>query len=326
MDRLNQMAKYFFLFLILIFLSSCYEPIDGCVDILSTNYQLDADSECDDCCTFPNLRIRLNYTFGEENFNRFSYYNFGGTDSLRILNSHFFMYNPYLIQDSLKIESEDSVSVLCTLNGNLENQFISNTLEKLRLSSSLVEFKNFRSMGRYDSLGFTIGLGSCLSQLEETENITTELSNFNDLTGSLNENEELVQMYFQLENQMILDSMISESRTLLSDTTITDTIFPNQMFKDSTYLDTIFANTSFQYRCILSDTTLIRDTFEIEIINQPASNFSFPTDIMNNLATDMTDTIHVDVKILLDGIQSNQSDDARKLLILENIPSVFRLH
>lgn len=325
MDRLNQMAKYFILFVVLIFLSSCYEPIDGCIDILSTNYQLDADNECDDCCTFPNLRLRLNYAFGKEEFNRFSYYNFGGTDSLRILNSHFFMYNPYLVQDSLKIGSEDSISVLCLLNETLENQFISNTLEKLRLTNTLVEFKNYRSMGVYDSLGFTIGLGRCLSQLEETENIASDLLNYNDLARSLNEEDELVQMYFQLENQMILDSVISISGTFLSDTMIADTIFPNQMFKDSIYLDTILANSSFQYRCILRDTTFIRDTFDIEIIDQTALNFSFSTDIMNQLSSDISDTLHVDVQLWLDGIQSNQSDEVRKLLILENIPKVFRL-
>jgi len=41
------------------FLSSCYEPIEGCLDPLSSNFQLDADNACGDCCTYPSVTLRF---------------------------------------------------------------------------------------------------------------------------------------------------------------------------------------------------------------------------------------------------------------------------
>lgn len=325
MGRQILMAKILSFFIILIFVSSCYEPIDGCIDILSTNYQLDADNECDDCCTYPNTRLILDYNFGEEDFDRSLYYDFGTGDSLRILNSHYFIRDLYLVQDSIKIGSEDSISVLCTIGSSLETQWISNTLEKIRLTSIQVEFANYRSMGSYDSLGFIIGLGDCLSQLETTDNLASEFNDYNNLTASINEEEELVQLYFQLEDKEIKGLVISNSDSIYADTTVSDTIFPNQLFKDSIYLDTIFADSTFQYKCYIKDTTFIRDTFEIELVNSPATSFHFTADIMNDISIDIIDTVHIDVQLWLQGIKSDQSDEERKTLIIENIPNVFRL-
>ena len=39
--------------------SACYEPSEGCLDIRATNFDLDADEACGDCCTFPTLSLRF---------------------------------------------------------------------------------------------------------------------------------------------------------------------------------------------------------------------------------------------------------------------------
>lgn len=48
-----------FLFGIICF-SGCYEPTPGCLDTRATNFDLDADEACPDCCTFPKLNVRFN--------------------------------------------------------------------------------------------------------------------------------------------------------------------------------------------------------------------------------------------------------------------------
>ncbi|MEL6655126.1 MAG: MbnP family protein [Bacteroidota bacterium] len=40
-------------------LSACYEPTEGCLDVRATNFDLDADEACADCCTFPSLNLRF---------------------------------------------------------------------------------------------------------------------------------------------------------------------------------------------------------------------------------------------------------------------------
>ncbi len=47
----------------LLTLSSCYEDKKGCIDILSANYDPSSDAECEDCCVFPSLKIRINHIF-----------------------------------------------------------------------------------------------------------------------------------------------------------------------------------------------------------------------------------------------------------------------
>lgn len=41
--------------------SGCYEPVQGCLDVRASNFDLDADEPCpDDCCEFPELKVRFN--------------------------------------------------------------------------------------------------------------------------------------------------------------------------------------------------------------------------------------------------------------------------
>ena len=37
--------------------STCYTPIEGCLDINATNYQVDTDRSCGGCCTYPDLTV-----------------------------------------------------------------------------------------------------------------------------------------------------------------------------------------------------------------------------------------------------------------------------
>lgn len=47
--------------LLLMTLTACYEPKEGCLDVRATNFRLDTDRACADCCTYPNLKIRFNH-------------------------------------------------------------------------------------------------------------------------------------------------------------------------------------------------------------------------------------------------------------------------
>lgn len=45
--------------LLVLLLSACYEPTEGCLDVRASNFDLDADGPCADCCTFPTLSLRF---------------------------------------------------------------------------------------------------------------------------------------------------------------------------------------------------------------------------------------------------------------------------
>ena len=41
--------------------TGCYEPISGCLDANATNYDLDADDPCGDCCTYPKILVNFEH-------------------------------------------------------------------------------------------------------------------------------------------------------------------------------------------------------------------------------------------------------------------------
>lgn len=45
----------------LLLFSACYEPKEGCLDARATNFSLDADEACSDCCEYPTLQLSLQH-------------------------------------------------------------------------------------------------------------------------------------------------------------------------------------------------------------------------------------------------------------------------
>lgn len=66
----KNLNPFFAIVVLLLSLSSCYENVEGCLDPDSTNYNLAADIDCDDCCSFPTLSLAIAYSFGEDAYNR----------------------------------------------------------------------------------------------------------------------------------------------------------------------------------------------------------------------------------------------------------------
>lgn len=89
----HRTSLWVFLTLIMLSFSGCEED-PGCLDIQANNYQVDAEDPCDDCCSYPELRLSFQhnwvlddsvrnfdtgrdvYTIGgvEYQFNRIRYY------------------------------------------------------------------------------------------------------------------------------------------------------------------------------------------------------------------------------------------------------------
>lgn len=56
---------------LIIVYSSCEESGEGCLDFFSSNYDFQAVSSCDSCCTYPTSSLNLDIAYSEEDF-RFS--------------------------------------------------------------------------------------------------------------------------------------------------------------------------------------------------------------------------------------------------------------
>ena len=53
------------LFLLACALTGCYEERSGCLDPDAADYDLQADVACPDCCTYPELSVRVSSAWGD---------------------------------------------------------------------------------------------------------------------------------------------------------------------------------------------------------------------------------------------------------------------
>ncbi|MCB0636635.1 MAG: hypothetical protein KDC54_08460, partial [Lewinella sp.] len=59
--NIYRLVVYTIIFLAILPLTGCYEPEQGCLDARATNFSLDADEACADCCTYPELKVRFTH-------------------------------------------------------------------------------------------------------------------------------------------------------------------------------------------------------------------------------------------------------------------------
>ncbi|MEM9545697.1 MAG: MbnP family protein [Bacteroidota bacterium] len=52
-----------------LYLQSCYSPVEGCTDPESTNYAITADDLCLDCCEYPDLMLNIFHENMDTTFN-----------------------------------------------------------------------------------------------------------------------------------------------------------------------------------------------------------------------------------------------------------------
>ncbi len=67
--RFSIYPKLIVAMVLLMNLHSCYMPQEGCTDPESTNYAISADDLCEDCCTYPELRLSIFHENADTTFN-----------------------------------------------------------------------------------------------------------------------------------------------------------------------------------------------------------------------------------------------------------------
>lgn len=81
-------------------LSSCYEDVAGCLDPEATNYDLRADEECDQCCSFPEINLRNLFLYDGEEFSTQATLTDGAGNDFRLLRLRYYLGNVELQAES----------------------------------------------------------------------------------------------------------------------------------------------------------------------------------------------------------------------------------
>ena len=169
------------LILCLFTIYSCYEPSEGCTNVLATNYEASADESCDDeCCTFPELKLTVSHKHGENTLSFDSIYTneLGQAYSFKFI--QLYLYNARLIRDN---GESIAINQSVLLNPGEENEVeIIDDLISFRPSSFRFEFGEWIGTGEFTSLAFSIGIPP---SIDSSTFVTEESHPINNIGDSL---------------------------------------------------------------------------------------------------------------------------------------------
>jgi hypothetical protein len=159
----------------ILILGACYEKQEGCLDFRASNYSFSADEPCEDCCTFPKLRLSVKHEWGDTTLMSDSIYLTQSDQYVQILESKFYITDLRLTI----LDEEATVSEVISakdLEGNSIEVSAANAL--VQTSRFNYDLGTFEESTTYERIKFNVGVdGEYLS-----ENISTDVEMFDDST------------------------------------------------------------------------------------------------------------------------------------------------
>ena len=138
-------------------ITSCYEPVEGCLDTDARNYNVNADDACNDCCTLPEFDLLISYLLNGES------YSFGN-DTIVGSNSSFVLNDFHLILSGIALRDVvdstltwEDVITLYNSDGSVSDR-LEHNFRYFSKSSFRGSIKGMRYAGNISSLDFLIGL------------------------------------------------------------------------------------------------------------------------------------------------------------------------
>ncbi len=161
-------------------LGGCYEPREGCLDIQATNFEVDADWACQDCCTWPEIRLRffhraaypdtlVNFTLLD------SVYKDIAGDMFRTGEFKYLLGNLRLVRpDGAEISLVNQIPVRSFQpDGSLKPDSLINDILLLRPgTTALLDAGNFRASGQFVALRLDVGVSE-KAQLSDPASLPT---------------------------------------------------------------------------------------------------------------------------------------------------------
>jgi hypothetical protein len=175
------MKKILFFIPFLIFVWSCNEEIEGCLNPEASNFDPSADVSC--CCEYPQFGVRFSYDNYDVDTTVFSInttYNDAIDSPYSVNDISIYLSDFELIKtNNSVIRTEDSIEI------QLQNGTVGSYIDDVIILKTNVfqyDIGTMQNSGNYQSLRFKVGLNNIFSQTNPDSVVTTSpLSVFNDL-------------------------------------------------------------------------------------------------------------------------------------------------
>ena len=166
-----QHQYFLFLLFLSVFTWSCYEQKEGCLDVLATNFQLDADVDCcrkneECCCQYPKLITSIKHEYDGTNLASGRVYHTESGQPFFIQSIRFLVSGIKLQTDDREISIIDSLEII-DANGQL--QVVPNDFTVFSSASFSYTIGDFTEPGDYTDMHFLLGLGPSMSTADPNQ-------------------------------------------------------------------------------------------------------------------------------------------------------------
>ena len=148
-----------YLAFIVVFATSCYTSVEGCLDPESTNYSIAGDNDCEDCCTYPTVKLSIFHQYGDTTlFLEDTLVNNLGQEYSIIKFAYFLSDFKMLTTEEVVYEVEDSIE----LDVDVGTVFTKDDVIRVRRNGFSYEFGTVIFEGEGEQLSFLVGLPAIL--------------------------------------------------------------------------------------------------------------------------------------------------------------------
>lgn len=159
-------VRFWLLLPIVLLMSACYDPTEGCLDIEATNYDVSADDPCPTCCKYPSISLQVQHnvvlpTLPDTSFSMkyaTKYQSPFDTNHFFFIDrSRFFISNLKLVRASgEEVGVTDSIWLPLTSGDSIfvENNFSKHDRDIFQAAT----IGTVRTVGTFSGLKFTLGL------------------------------------------------------------------------------------------------------------------------------------------------------------------------
>jgi hypothetical protein len=155
---------YFFVFLSVLSLFSCYEEKEGCLDIFASNYDVSADFACMECCDYPTASLDLSHTFNNEPYKLNDSIANNINSYFKVISQKIFISDIFIFDGKEKIDF--IINETYTFNdGKKEKKPKNYTL--IDANSKINPFANIRYSGKCDSIELRLGMSDYYDDIKK---------------------------------------------------------------------------------------------------------------------------------------------------------------
>ena len=144
--------------IVLLGLSACFEPKEGCLDVRATNYDVAADKDCSDCCEYPELVLEVVHAAGDTSLRYSDPYTLDGLHFFKLARVRFYLSDVQLKRPGQSVGVSDTLQLVLGMEPNRFEQTITDNFALIQRNQFTYSLGDFRETGFFDSIAFKVGI------------------------------------------------------------------------------------------------------------------------------------------------------------------------